>query len=347
MNRQRPVKPSTILDDTTPSSAAVSLRCSVGVIANNHAATILPLLTALADQHLHRVAIAEIIVVVSGCTDQTAALVTEFAAEYPQVRWIEQPVWLGRTHAINAFLQACTTDICVLENGDTLPHEYAVENLVRMFADPTVGMVGAQKALPTLPTHITGLLNHLRTRMEHQLCLDIPRLTEMVAFRKVFNAIPAGTAVDEAFVEALVVRRGLSVRYAPDAIVYLSGPATIPSFVAQRRQSHAGYLHLKHKYGYTVSSLRHRSVAQVALSEFFSIVRLAWVVFLLAAIEVWSRLLGWYDFAVKRNRHVVWDMAWSQKQNVNNERKKRGKAPHDLIRRPGGQRRRAARFARP
>jgi hypothetical protein len=40
------------------------LPCSVGVIANSHEATILPLLTALAGQHLHRVEIAEIIVVV-------------------------------------------------------------------------------------------------------------------------------------------------------------------------------------------------------------------------------------------------------------------------------------------
>jgi poly-beta-1,6-N-acetyl-D-glucosamine synthase len=319
MNQSKPLTPA-----NTPGTAT-HLRCSVGVIANNHAATILPLLNALEDQHLHRVEIAEIIVVVSGCTDLTAEIVATFAADHPQVRWIEQPVWLGRTHAVNAFLAECTTDICVLENGDTLPHEYAVENLVRMFVDPTIGMVGAQKALPELPTHITGLLNYLRTRMEHQLCLDIPRLSEMVAFRKVFDAIPAGTTVDEAFVEALIVRNGLSLRYAPDAIVYLSGPSTLADFMAQRRQSHEGYLHLKHRYGYTVSSLRRRSVLKVAFGEFVNVLRLAWVIFLLAGVELWSRILGWYDFAVLRNRHVVWDMAWSQKHDVQSERAKREK----------------------
>jgi poly-beta-1,6-N-acetyl-D-glucosamine synthase len=304
-------------------SEANDLRCSVGVIANNHEATILPLLTALVNQHLHRVEIAEIIVVVSGCTDGTAACVAAFAADHPQVRWLEQPVWLGRTHAINAFLQECTTGICVLEIGDTRPHEYAVENLVRMFATPTVGMVGAQKALADLPIHITGLLNHLRTRMEHQLCLDIPRLREMVAFRRVFDAIPLDIAMDEAFVEALVVQRGLELRYAPDAIVYLSGPSTLSNFVAQRRQNHEGYLRLKHKYGYTVSSLRRRSVFRVAIRELYNAVRLAWVLFLLASVELVSRVMGWYDFAILRNRHVVWDMAWSQKQNVKSERTKR------------------------
>jgi cellulose synthase/poly-beta-1,6-N-acetylglucosamine synthase-like glycosyltransferase len=142
---------------------------------------------------------------------------------------------------------------------------------------------------------------------------------------KVFDAIPVHTAVDEAFVEALVVKHGLELRYAPDAIVYLSGPSTIASFVTQRRQSYAGYLRLKQKYGYTVASLRRRSVLKVAALELLNAVRLAWVIFLLGVIEFWSRILGWYDFAVKRNRHVVWDMAWSQKQNVHHERKKREK----------------------
>jgi hypothetical protein len=89
------------LDLGTMPGATQRLRCSVGVVACNNEATILPLLDAVTDQHLHRVEIAEIIV------------------------------------------------------GDTLPHEYAVENLVRMFVDPAIGMVGAQKTLPALPTHIT------------------------------------------------------------------------------------------------------------------------------------------------------------------------------------------------
>ncbi|MFN3978780.1 MAG: glycosyltransferase [Caldilinea sp.] len=315
----------------SPDVAPLQLRCSVGVIANNHETTILPLLAALVDQHLHRVEIAEIIVVISGCTDRTSEFVAGFAANNPLVRIVEQPVWLGRTQAINAFLQECTTDICVIENGDTMPHEYAVENLVRMFADPTIGMVGAQKTLPEMPTHVTGLLNHLRTRMEHQLALDIPRLSEMIAFRKVFDAIPVESAVDEAFIEALVVEHGLTLRYAPDAMVYVIGQSTLGGFMAQRRQSYTGYLRLKQKYGYKVSSLRRRSVLKVAALELWSAIRLAWVIFLLGGLELWSRILGWYDFAVKRNRHVVWDMAWSQKQNVQHRRSQheKEKTTHD------------------
>jgi len=293
-----------------------TLACSVGVTAYNEEENIGPLLAALLDQHLHRVEIAEIIVVCSACTDRTVPIVREYQERDARIKLIEQPKREGKTSAVNLFLAAATTDICVLESGDTLPHEYAVEHMVRMFADPAVGMVGAQKVAVNTPTHIVGLLSHLRLRMEHELCLEIPRLGEMIAFRKVFERIPHDVAMDEAFVEALVVRMGLQVKYAPDAIVYNTGPTTVGDFVRQRRRNHAGHLFLKHKYGYAVSSIQNSRVARIAFKEFWGIVQLIWVLFLLAAIEGYSRLMGWYDFAIKRDRHVVWDMAWSQKQNV-------------------------------
>jgi poly-beta-1,6-N-acetyl-D-glucosamine synthase len=138
----------------------------------------------------------------------------------------------------------------------------------------------------------------------------------MIAFRKVFDRIPPDVAMDEAFVEALVVKRGMQVRYAPDAVVYNTGPDSVSDFVRQRRRNYAGHLYLKSKYGYTVSSMQNTRVAKVALKEIWGAVRLVWTLFLLAVLEVWSRLLGWYDFRIRRDRHVVWDMAWSQKIDV-------------------------------
>ncbi len=302
------------------------LPCSVGLTAYNEEANIGPLLAALVDQHLHAVTITEIIVVASACTDRTVPIVREFMAKDERIKLIEQERREGKTSAINLFLAAAENEICVIESADTIPHEYAVEHLVRMFKDPMVGMVGAQKVAVNTPDHIVGLLSHLRLRMEHELCLEIPRLGEMIAFRKLFERIPPDVAMDEAFVEAIVVQNGLQVKYASDAVVYNTGPTSVGDFIKQRRRNHAGHLYLKHKYGYAVSSIQNRRVARVAFKELWGIVQLIWVLFLLAFIEGWSRLLGWYDFAVKGDRHVVWDMAWSQKQNVQDVREGRDEA---------------------
>lgn len=302
------------------------LRCSVGVTAYNEEANIGHLLDALLNQHLYDVEITEIIVVASGCTDNTVSIVAQYAADNPAVRLINQPRREGKTAAINVFLAHAREEICVLESGDTLPAEDTVEHMVRMFADPTVGMVGAHKIAVNTPDHLVGLFTHLRLRLEHQLCLEIPRLGEMIAFRKVLDRIPPDVAMDEAFVEAFIVRRGMSVRYAPDAVVYNTGPDTVRDFVTQRRRNHAGHLYLKSKYGYVVSSMQNTRVAKIALKEIWGAIQLVWALFLLAVLEGWSRLLGWYDFAVKKDRHVVWDMAWSQKTDVSAERQQTAEA---------------------
>jgi len=297
------------------------LRCSVGVTAYNEEANIGRLLDALLGQQLRAVEITEIIVVASGCTDNTVSIVESYAAENSIVKLFIQPRREGKTAAINVFLAHAKEDICVLESGDTLPDEDSVEHLVRMFADPTVGMTGAHKIPVNTPDHLVGLFTHLRLRLEHQLCLEIPRLGEMIAFRKVFDHIPPDVAMDEAFVEALVVKRGLEVHYAPDAVVYNTGPESVQDFVRQRRRNHAGHLYLKSKYGYAVSSIQNTRVIKIALKEIWGAIRLVATLFVLAVLEMWSRLLGWYDFAIKRDRHVVWDMAWSQKADVETARK--------------------------
>ena len=300
------------------------LRCSVCLTAYNEEANIGKLLDAMLDQHLHEVEIAEIIVVASACTDRTIPIVKEYMARDERIKLIEQKRREGKTSAINAFLRVAKEDICVLESGDTLPHENAVEHLVRMYRDPKVGMTGAHKIPVNTPDHLAGLFTYLRLQMEHELCLEIPRLGELISFRKVFDQIPPDVAMDEAFVEAIIVERGMEVRYAPDAMVYNTGPTTLGDFIRQRRRNHAGHLYLKHKYGYKVSSMKKRRVARIAFFQIWRAVwgaiQLVWVLGLLAFLEGFARLLGWYDYAIRKDRHVVWDMAWSQKADVQSER---------------------------
>jgi cellulose synthase/poly-beta-1,6-N-acetylglucosamine synthase-like glycosyltransferase len=115
-----------------------------------------------------------------------------------------------------------------------------------------------------------------------------------------------------------MIQRGLQVRYAPDAMVYNMGPETLRDFVRQRRRNYAGHLHLKRKYGYRVSSLDNVRVARLALTEVWRAIshtfRLLYVLTALASIELYYRALGSYDYYVRRDKHVVWDMAWTTKE---------------------------------
>jgi len=292
----------------------MTIRCSVGITAYNEEANIGKLLAAMLTQTLEQVEITEIIVVASGCTDNTVQIIEQYAAHDPRIKLIVQEKREGKTSAINQFLQIAKEDLCVLQSGDTLPRNDSIENLVKPFENPQVGMTGAQKIPVNVPEHVVGYMSHLRLRLEHQLCLEIPRLGELIAFRKVFTQIPPDVAMDEAFVEALVIRRGLEVRYAPDAVVYNMGPETLGEFILQRRRNYAGHLHLVRKYGYRVSSLESGRVLRIAAEEVWNAMRVISTLFALALVEAFARLLGTYDYYVRRRNHVVWDMAWTTKK---------------------------------
>jgi cellulose synthase/poly-beta-1,6-N-acetylglucosamine synthase-like glycosyltransferase len=239
--------------------------------------------------------------------------------EDPRIELLVQQRREGKSAAVNLFLQHAKEEICVLESGDTLPGEDSIEALVSMFQNPQVGVTGAQKVPVNTPDHVVGYLSHLRLRMEHQLCMEIPRLGEMIAFRKVFDRIPPDVAMDEAFVEALVIQRGLQVRYAPDAVVYNMGPETVGDFIRQRRRNYAGHLHLRKKYGYKVSSLDNLRVLRIALEEVWGALRIIYILAALAAVEAISRVLGAWDYYVRGEQHVVWDMAWTTKRVASQE----------------------------
>ncbi len=292
----------------------MTIHCSVGITAHNEQANIGKLLEAMIHQKLNQVVITEIIVVASGCMDNTVPIIQEYTAKDERIELFVQEERAGKTSAINVFLQNAREDICVLESGDTLPREDSIENLVKLFENPQVGMTGAQKVPVNVPEHIVGYMSHLRLQMEHQLCLEIPRTGELIAFRKVFTHLPPDVAMDEAFVEALVIRRGLEVHYAPDAVVYNMGPETLGEFIMQRRRNHAGHLHLRRKYGYRVSSLDTGRVLRIGFEEIWKAVRLVSTLVALALIEGFARFLGAYDYYVKGRNHVVWDIAWTTKK---------------------------------
>jgi hypothetical protein len=88
----------------------------------------------------------------------------------------------------------------------------------------------------------------------------------------------------------------------------------VGDFIKQRRRNYAGHLHLKEKYGYRVSSLESGRVLRLALGEIWGAIRIIWILFALGTLEAVSRVLGWWDYRVRKQKYVVWDIAWTTKE---------------------------------
>ncbi len=160
------------------------LRCSVGVTAYNEETNIGPLLDALLNQHLHDTEITEIIVVASGCTDNTVPIIERIAAENPTIKLIVQPKREGKTVAHQSLPgERARRDLRAGERRYAAGRELGGTHGAHV-RDPTVGMVGVHKIPVNTPDHLIGLFTHLRLRLEHQLCLEDPAAGEMIGSAK-------------------------------------------------------------------------------------------------------------------------------------------------------------------
>jgi len=290
------------------------LRCSLGVFCYNEAGNIVPLLTSLVNQKLDKVIVSEIIVVSSASTDGTDELVRNFALENPEVKLISQAKREGKSAAINLFLAAAREQILVIISGDVIPAVSTIEKLVAEFADPKIGATGGRPVPANPETDFVGYCVQLLWRLHHRMALISPKLGEMIAFRKVMDAIPADSAVDEASIEAIIRAKGLKLKYLPTAIIHNRGPQSLKDFIKQRRRIQNGHLWLKTRQHYQVVSQDSGILSQVILAELkdnpFSVCKLA----LFLAVELYSRILGSWDFRVQGKNPFAWEIAGSAKQ---------------------------------
>ncbi len=290
------------------------LVCSLGVFAYNEAGNILALLEALTSQELRNVKIAEIIVVSSASTDGTDELVAEYALSHPQVKLIRQARREGKSSAINLFLAQATSPYLVVISGDVIPAPRTIELLLNAFRDERIGATGGRPVPVNDEKTFMGFAVHLLWRLHHRMAMISPKLGEMIAFRKLMESIPAESAVDEASIEAIVRQAGLKLRYIPEAVIHNKGPVKIKDFIKQRRRIQNGHLWLERTQDYKVASQDKGTLFWIMLDELRERPRTACKVFAVMALEAYCRLLGSWDYHVKKKNPFAWEIASSAKK---------------------------------
>jgi biofilm PGA synthesis N-glycosyltransferase PgaC len=289
------------------------LSVSIGICVYNEEKNIGNLLARLLSQKTEIADISDIYVISSGSTDETNRIVKETSVKDSRVKLLTQPRREGKASAINEFLKIATGEILVLESGDTLPRDDTIESLILPFMNPRIGMTGGHTIPVNDRTTFLGFTVQLQWEILHQLSREHPRFGELIAFKNVISKIPEKTNTDEAHIEFEIIEKGMELRYVPEAILYNKGPETIKDFLNQRRRIYAGHLHLMKTTGYSVSSMN--------LSNLITAIRdinltPKEVVFCVGAafLEIIGRVLGSYDFYIKKTNHYIWDVVRTTKE---------------------------------
>jgi glycosyltransferase involved in cell wall biosynthesis len=289
------------------------IRCTIGVLAHNEEATIIPVLHALLNQQLHTGEIVEIIVIASGCTDRTVERAQQVAQHHPLLTIEVEPQRSGKAAAVNRLIARARGEVIVMVGADTLPDPHAVAHLTLHFADPQVGMTGARVVPLNDPRTFMGFAVQMLWHVHHRLSLRWPKLGELVAFRNVALTLPEDTPTDEVALEALLTGKGYRLVYAPEAIVYNYGPETLEDFFVQRRRIFAGHLQVACTHNYLASSMAPRNLLYLAGRCIQRYPDMLPSIAGVALLEVLARLLGTLDAVCGKELHV-WRSVRTTKQ---------------------------------
>jgi poly-beta-1,6-N-acetyl-D-glucosamine synthase len=286
----------------------------VGIMAYNEAANIGRTVRSIQEQTIAD-RISRIIVVASGCTDDTGGIVARMAADDPRIVLIEEEARAGKTVAINTFLSVIEEPIAVIPSADLILEPATLEHLIAPLADPRVGMVGAHPVPTNSRDTFIGFTVNLMWDLHHRIASIEPKMGELVAFRNRLGPLDPAVLSDELSLEAQIRAAGLRIEYAPDARVFNRGPDTLRELLAQRVRWCVANMQTARNFKTNVSTL---SLANVVRAVRELVVqtkpRPDWLV-LAAGLETWCRLRAFASLAIRPrgDRYRMWEPLSSTK----------------------------------
>ena len=290
------------------------MKVSICIPVYNEEKNIAYLLDSLIKQELKNESIEEIVVVSSGSKDRTESIVQEYQIKDKRISLIKQIKREGKASAINAFLKTIknTNDIVIVSSGDVIFDEHTVERLCKPLLNKNVGLTSVNPVPVGSNANLAGFLGYMHWKLHNKF----KRHGEAIAFRRsLVSELAVNTAVDEAWIEAVICNKGYETLHVDNAIVYNKGPDTVSDFLKQRRRHYAGHLDLKRRTCYDVSSSRvSMESIKIVMKEFYSHLSeldyLSGYLFL----EFYGRLLGFFDFYIKKKKPYIWDIAETTKK---------------------------------
>jgi biofilm PGA synthesis N-glycosyltransferase PgaC len=239
-------------------------RVVIGICAYNEKNNIRNLLQNLVvEQDLPKN--CRILVVCSGCTDETPFIVKEFEKRDSRIETIIEESRRGKANALNSIFKIAkeSADVLILVNADALPKRGSITKLLYKLTNNNAGVVFAQ---PVPSEELNGIcygIVNVIWRLHHAISLDQkPKLSgELCAIRaSCLQEIPENIATDEPYIELAIRKQGYDILYVPEALVYIRCPTNTFDLLKQRKRIWLGHMQLQNETNYKVSTSRFRNV---------------------------------------------------------------------------------------
>lgn len=233
----------------------------VGVPVYNDEKTIAQCINSIVCQSQRLGVIKEILVVASGCTDGTVAILRRFQESEPKLQIVEEKTRRGKASALNIIFSRFNGgayDYLVVTNGDAVLEQNALDKLIehaegskaRLVCGSPVPAYSSQASIRRISGFIWDLHNRfleLGPHFSRPHCTD-----ELMCFSRHINwSIPHYVVNDGAYLSLLLNRHGLRCQYCAEAVVKVYVPSSVRGLIRQRSRIILGHILLKKKFGST------------------------------------------------------------------------------------------------
>lgn len=229
------------------------MQITVGITCFNNGDNIAETLNDVAKQQLTgRDSICEVLVVASGCTDNTVHDVEEFEKRDKRFHLIVEPERRGKPSAINKMIQQMNGDALLLMSGDVrLPQNEFVEHMVNQLHDNVAVVSCRPKPVNNIHT-ITGQMSNSMWGL-HDKTLSAQNSNRLhghageafVIKKEAVETIPTQIVNDDAYMVLRAQQKGFEVAYDRESIVLNRSPENIAEMMRQRARIINGHNQLK------------------------------------------------------------------------------------------------------
>jgi len=194
----------------------------------------------------------EVLVVCSGCTDNTVEIVQNFAQKDSRVIPIVEAKKTGKSKAMNYIFSKAKGKNIIFLSADTLPKKGCFSKLLTTIQRPKVGIVcGNPKPINPKNSLVGKLVNFLWSFHGHvfEQLNDIGRArhaTEIFCIKKgIVNKIPVDIVNDDAYIALKAKKKNWLIKFEKEARVLICGPKTFSDYFKQRRRILFGHRQIK------------------------------------------------------------------------------------------------------
>ncbi len=233
----------------------LSCKVTVGICAYNEGKNIGKLLQNVLKQQSLCLD-SEVIVVCSGCTDNTADIVNKYAALDARVKPYYEKERKGKASAINYISAHAVGDAIVFISADTLPSKGGFAKMLAKLWQTNTGLVCGNPTPINTSKSMVGRIVQVLWRFHGHVFEELndaglaKHASEaFVVRRELVEQMPSETVNDDAYIAVNVKKKGWLIKFCPDAQISICGPKTFKEYFQQRRRVVFGHFQIKKMTG--------------------------------------------------------------------------------------------------